>query len=57
MRISGFTTTRPEMHNTRTYENFSHFLGEVFNAQVKFRELLEPLQFHIICNLGNQQAS
>lgn len=27
MRISGFTTTRPEMHNTRTYEDFSKFLG------------------------------
>ena len=56
MRISGFTTTRPEMHNTRTYENFSHFLG-VFNAQVKSRELLESLQSHIISNPGNQQAN
>ena len=27
MRISGFTTTRPEMHNTRTYEDFAKFLG------------------------------
>ena len=27
MRIFGFTTTRPEMHNTRTYEDFSKWLG------------------------------
>lgn len=28
MRISGFTTVRPEPHITRTYENFSKFLGQ-----------------------------
>lgn len=28
MRISGFTTTRPEMPNTRTFEDFGKFLGE-----------------------------
>ena len=27
MRISGFTTTRPEMASTRTYEDFSRFIG------------------------------
>lgn len=27
MRISGFTTVRPEMATTRTYEDFSKFLG------------------------------
>jgi len=27
IRISGFTTIRPEMANTRTYEDFSRFLG------------------------------
>ena len=28
MRISGFTTTRPEMANTRTFKDFSEFLGQ-----------------------------
>lgn len=28
MRISGFTTTRPNMSDTRTYEDFMKFLGE-----------------------------
>ena len=28
MRISGFTTVRPEPHITRTYESFSKFLGQ-----------------------------
>lgn len=27
MKITGFTTTRPEMASTRTYEDFSKFLG------------------------------
>ncbi len=27
MRITNFTTVRPEMHTTRTYEDFSKFLG------------------------------
>ena len=43
MRISGFTTVRPEPHGTRTYEDFSRFLGRL-SAQVKSCELLEPLQ-------------
>lgn len=43
MRISNFTTVRPEMSGTRTYEDFSKFLGG-FNAQVKSRELLESHQ-------------
>lgn len=34
MRISGFTTTRPEMASTRTAEDFIKFLGECC-AQVK----------------------
>lgn len=46
IRISGFTTIRPEMANTRTYEDFSKFLGG-FRAEVKSCELLEPLQSHI----------
>ena len=46
MRISGFTTTRPEMANTRTFKDFSEFLGGLF-AEVKSRELLELLQTHI----------
>ena len=28
MRISGFTTTRPNMPATRTYQDFMQFLGE-----------------------------
>ena len=28
MRISGFTTQRPNMPSTRTYEDFSNFLGK-----------------------------
>lgn len=28
MRISGFSTTRPNMPTTRTYEDFMKFLGE-----------------------------
>lgn len=47
MRISGFTTTRPEMANTRTFKDFSEFLGGFF-AEVKSRELLEPLQTHML---------
>jgi len=27
MRISGFTTVRPNQHETRTYEDFMKFLG------------------------------
>jgi len=27
IRISGFTTVRPEMSSTRTYEDFSKFIG------------------------------
>ena len=27
MKITGFTTIRPEMASTRTYEDFSKFLG------------------------------
>ena len=54
MRISGFTTTRPEMANTRTYKDFSEFLGEVY-AEVKSRELLESLQ--LICNNINWEIS
>lgn len=34
MRISGFTTTRPEMASTRTCEDFMKFLGG-HCAQVK----------------------
>ena len=45
MRISGFTTTRPNMPDTRTYEDFMKFLGELllkfFGAENKFCELLE----------------
>ena len=44
MRISGFTTIRPNMADTRTAEDFMKFLSG-FNAQVKSCELLEPLQF------------
>ena len=46
MRISGFTTTRPEMANTRTYKDFSEFLGGFF-AEAKSRELLESLQAYV----------
>lgn len=28
MRISGFSTVRPQMSSTRTYEDFYKFLGE-----------------------------
>lgn len=44
MRISGFTTVRPNQADTRTYEDFMKFLGD-FNAQSKSCELLEPLRF------------
>lgn len=47
MRISGFTTTRPEMASTRTYHDFSQFLGRR-SAEIKPCELLEPLQTYII---------
>jgi len=43
IRIGGFTTVRPEPHTTRTYEDFSKFLGEL-NAQLKSCELLEAHQ-------------
>lgn len=43
MRISGFTTVRPNMPATRTYEDFSKFLGEII-AQIKPGELLETLR-------------
>jgi hypothetical protein len=43
MRISGFTTIRPNQAETRTYEDFMKFLS-VNNAQVKSCELLGPLQ-------------
>ena len=46
MRISGFTTTRPEMANTRTSKDFSEFLGGFF-AEAKSRELLESLQAYV----------
>lgn len=55
MRISGFTTIRPNMADTRTYEDFMKFLS-VLNAQVKSCELLEPLR-HTLTNWGNQQGS
>lgn len=29
IRIGNFTTVRPEMSNTRTYEDFSKFLGGI----------------------------
>lgn len=41
MRISGFTTVRPNMPHTRTYEDFMKFLGGFLShnkvcAQYKF---------------------
>ena len=45
MRISGFTTIRPNMAETRTYEDFMKFLSG-HNAQVKSCELLGPRQIH-----------
>lgn len=43
MRISGFTTIRPNQAETRTYEDFMHFLGGLF-AQLKPCELRKPRQ-------------
>lgn len=45
MRISGFTTTRPEMANTRTYEDFSKFLG------------VKPARIGLIATLYDQYTS
>ena len=49
MRISGFTTVRPNMPATRTYEDFSKFWGESL-AQIKPGELLETLQMKFSYN-------
>lgn len=61
MQIVSFTSVRPTMGETRTYEDFSKFLGKQKHcAEVKSQELLETLQnyFNLFAYiLGNQQPS
>ena len=59
MRISGFSTTRPNMPTTRTYEDFMKFLGEFMThnnkkiaPRINFVNCWKPSKI-----LGNQQLS
>ena len=53
MLVANFTSKIPTMGNTKTYEDWSTYLGGY--AQVKSCELLEALRTNIF--LGNQQRS
>lgn len=54
MIIANFVTNRPTMSDTKTYEDFYKFLGSI--AQLKFRELLEPLYSNNL-RLGESAAN
>lgn len=40
MLVANFTTVRPEMGNTRTYEDFSKFLGEKQSPVIPFPTIM-----------------
>ena len=59
MQVVSFTSVRPTMGETRTYEDFSKFLGEWKRcAEVKSQELLETLLFNTnACIILGQSAA